>query len=212
MRYGSPEACAFVAELYEFIATEAYKASSNLAAERGSFPAFEAEAFLQGQFAKKLPLYLHKLIREQGLRNATVLTVAPTGTTATMLDISTGIEPHYSLAYERATRMGVHTQRVPLAEQWMVENPGAPLPDHFVTSMEISPAEHVRMQAMIQYWIDAAVSKTINLPQDAAVDDVQKAYSLLYSLGCKGGTVYRDGSLDGQILTQRCADNECTLR
>ncbi len=208
--YGSPEAVRFTDRLYRFIAIEAYEASIDLAIERGSFPAFDADQFVKGGFVKTLPVDLRAKIARFGLRNVTLLTAAPTGTTGTMIDVSTGIEPHYALEYERDTRFGKHTQRVPLYDEWRAANNGAAIPDYFVTSMDIAPAAHIAMQAAVQRWVDAAVSKTINLPNRAPPDDVRLAYEDMYYSGTiKGGTVYRDGCRV-QVLN-KCADGECVV-
>ena len=122
-------------------------------------------------------------------------------TTGTMVNTSTGIEPFFSWIYYRKSRLGLHEEQVPLAAEWYEAHPGATaLPDYFVTAMELSPEDHVRVQAAIQRWVDSSISKTSNLPSHYTVDQTRELYELMYELGCKGGTVYRDGSRDEQVL------------
>lgn len=213
MRYGSDEALDFIDELYAYIACFAYDESMNLAKEKGSFPAFEYDEFVESGFMRRLLAKFPKLrekLRTHGIRNVTLLTQAPTGSTGTMLDnipgmnVSTGIEPYYAWAYERAGRLGVKSQEVALVGEYRKANglgPDDDLPDYFVTSMELTPEEHVRMQATIQKWVDSSISKTINLPESATVEDASDAYLLAYELGCKGVTLYRDNSRDAQVLS-----------
>ena len=113
-----------------------------------------------------------------------------------MVNTSTGIEPFFSWIYFRNSRLGVHKEVVAVAQSENLDN----LPDYFVTTMDLTPEEHVRMQAVIQKHIDSAISKTVNLPKHALTSDIDIVYRLMYSLGCKGGTVYRDGSRDKQVL------------
>ncbi|MBX5476360.1 MAG: adenosylcobalamin-dependent ribonucleoside-diphosphate reductase, partial [Clostridia bacterium] len=146
LRYGSPEAVSFTDKLYRFIAVEAYKASVDLAKEKGPFPAFDAEKFLQSGFMRRMPEEVRELVRQHGIRNVTVLTQAPTGTVGTMLDTSTGIEPFYSLKFTRQSRLGVDTQYVRVAQEWLDAHPGQPLPDYFVGALDLTPEEHIAMQ------------------------------------------------------------------
>ena len=135
------------------------------------------------------------------MRNVTVLTQAPTGSTGTMVGTSTGIEPFYAFEYVRQSRLGVDKQYVPIAKEWMDRHPGEPLPDYFVTAMDLSAEEHIRVQAAIQRWVDSSISKTANAPHDFTIEETKKLYELAYELGCKGVTIYRDGSRDTQVLS-----------
>jgi len=200
LRYGSPEAVEFTDKLYKFIAVEAYKASVDLAREKGPFPAFDAEKFLQSGFMQRMPEEVRELVRRHGIRNVTVLTQAPTGTVGTMLDTSTGIEPFYSLQFYRQSRLGRDLQYVRVAREWMEQHPGEPLPDYFVGAMDLTPEEHIAMQAAVQKWTDASISKTANAPADYTVEQTARLYMLAYDLGCKGVTVYRDRSRHEQVL------------
>ena len=201
LRYGSEAGNRFSEELFKFIAHEAYLASSELAAEKGSFSAFQAEPFLQSGFMEKMSSEVREAVRENGIRNVTLLTVAPTGTTGTMVGTSTGIEPYYFWSYFRKSRLGMHEEKVDVVAEWQAANPDQPLPDYFVTAMDLSPEEHVRAQAAVQEWVDSSISKTANVPNEYTVEQLAELYELMYDLGCKGGTVYRDGSRDEQVLS-----------
>jgi ribonucleoside-diphosphate reductase alpha chain len=200
LRYGSPQAVEFIDKLYRFIAITAYETSVDLAREKGGFENFDAEKFLQSGYMRNMPDYIRHLVRMYGIRNVTILTQAPTGTVGTMIGTSTGIEPFFSWIYFRKSRLGVHQEHIRLAKDWLSSHPGESLPDYFVTAMELTPEEHVRMQAAVQRWTDSAISKTVNAPEDYSVEQTKKLYELMFDLGCKGGTIYRDGSRDEQIL------------
>jgi ribonucleoside-diphosphate reductase alpha chain len=201
IRYGSAESVEFIDKVYQFITLEAYRMSIELAKEKGPFPRFDAEKFLQSGFMKSLPEDIRAAVREHGIRNVTLLTQAPTGTTGTMVNTSTGIEPFFSWVYYRKSRLGLHEEQVPLVKDWHEANPEtSELPDYFVTAMELSPEEHIRVQAAFQRWIDSAISKTCNVPKEYTVEQVSDLYQYMYELGCKGGTIYRDGSRDEQVL------------
>ncbi len=122
-------------------------------------------------------------------------------TTGTMVNTSTGIEPFFSWVYYRKSRLGLHEEQVPLVKEWYEAHPGeTKLPDYFVTAMDLTPEEHIRVQAAIQRWVDSSISKTANLPNDYTVEQTRELYEYMYELGCKGGTIYRDGSRDEQVL------------
>jgi hypothetical protein len=122
-------------------------------------------------------------------------------TTGTMVNTSTGIEPFFSWVYYRKSRLGLHEEQVPLVKEWHDAHPGeSKLPDYFVTAMDLSPEEHIKVQAAIQRWVDSSISKTCNVPNDYTVEQVSDLYKYMYELGCKGGTIYRDGSRDEQVL------------
>lgn len=212
IRYGSPESLEFLDKLYGFIAKEAYLASAEIAAEKGAFPAFDADKYLQSGFMKvmtKVYPEVGEAIREQGIRNVTLITQAPTGSTGTMVGTSTGIEPYFAFKYYRQSRLGFDEQFVPIAQDWMDAHPGEELPDYYVTAMSLSAEDHIRVQAAIQRWVDSSISKTANCPSDFTVEDTKRLYELAFDLGCKGVTIYRDGSRDVQVLqTEKKEDKE----
>ncbi|MFG1731036.1 adenosylcobalamin-dependent ribonucleoside-diphosphate reductase [Paenibacillus sp. 843] len=203
IRYGSPESLEFLDKLYGFIAREAYLASADIAEEKGSFQAFDAELYLQSGFMKNMTeVYpeVAEAVRNKGARNVTVITQAPTGSTGTMVGTSTGIEPYFAFKYFRQSRLGFDEQFVPIAQDWLDSHPGEELPDYYVTAMSLSAEDHIRVQAAIQRWVDSSISKTANCPADFTVEDTKRLYELAFDLGCKGVTIYRDGSRDVQVL------------
>ncbi len=200
IRYGSEECIKLLNKLYSFIRNTAYYASSLLAKERGPFEAFDKKKYLQSEFVKRLPKDVQDSIKSHGIRNAWLLTQAPTGTGSLLAGTSSGIEPIFSFETERTDNTGTYTIVHPLVKQWRERNPGKSLPSYFVTAMDLTPEEHVKVQATVQKYVDNSVSKTVNMPNSSTVDDVRKVYTLGYELGCKGLTVYRDGSRVQQVL------------
>ncbi|WP_159887199.1 adenosylcobalamin-dependent ribonucleoside-diphosphate reductase [Paenibacillus puerhi] len=204
IRYGSPESLEFLDRIYGFMAREAYLASADIAAEKGSFTQFDADQFLQSGFMKSMTSVYPEVgaaIKSKGMRNVTVITQAPTGSTGTMVGTSTGIEPYFAFEYYRQSRLGFDKQYVPIAQQWKDEHPDQELPDYFVTAMDLSAEDHIRAQAAIQKWVDSSISKTANCPSDFTVEETKRLYELAFDLGCKGVTIYRDGSRDVQVLS-----------
>jgi ribonucleoside-diphosphate reductase alpha chain len=210
IRYGSEESVQFIDRLYRFISTEAYHASAEIAAEKGPFPLFDSEKFLESGYMRSMPEDVRQAVSEKGARNVTLLTQAPNGTIGTMVGTSTGIEPFYSWSYYRTSRLGKHEERVGVVEEWQQMHPDEPLPGYFVTAMNLAPEEHVKVQAVIQRWVDSSISKTCNLPQSYTVAQTREIYEQLYRLGCKGGTIYRDGSRDTQVLNLKEEDKAAT--
>lgn len=206
LRYGDEQCNAFIDRLYEFIACEAYKASVELAKEKGPFPKFDAEKYLQSGFMRRMPEAVREAVRKHGIRNVCILTQAPTGSTGTMIGTSTGIEPYYSWTYWRNSRLGMREVNERIVQQYFDENPHverdlANLPSYFVTAMDLSPKEHIRVQAAVQRWTDSSISKTANAPNHYTVEQTKELYEYAYRLGCKGVTIYRDGSRDQQVLS-----------
>ena len=204
IRYGSPEALRFIDELYRFIAREAYLASVDLAGEKGAFPAFDARQFVHSGFMASMDEDVRQAVMDGGIRNVTLLTQAPTGTSGTMVGTSTGIEPYYDWHYTRRGRFGAKTIWEPVYLELINPNPDPakpdPLPEHWVTAKQLTVEEHVRMLAAIQRWVDSSVSKTLNAPASATVEDIKKAYDLALQLGVKAIAIYRDRSRDTQVL------------
>lgn len=204
IRYGSPESLEFLDKLYGFMAKEAYLASADIAGEKGSFRKFDYEPFMQSGFMKQMTGEFPEVgasIKKNGMRNVTVITQAPTGSTGTMVGTSTGIEPYFAFEYFRQSRLGFDKQYVPIAQDWKDRNPGKDLPEYFVTAMDLSAKDHIRAQAAIQKWVDSSISKTANCPADFTVEETKELYEMAFELGCKGVTIYRDGSRDVQVLS-----------
>ncbi|TYO73101.1 vitamin B12-dependent ribonucleotide reductase [Rossellomorea marisflavi] len=219
--YGSEEGNKLVDEVFQVIATTAYRASIELSKEKGSFPFLVGstdaetqairECFTQTGFMEKMPEDVKEGILEHGIRNSHLLTVAPTGSTGTMVGVSTGLEPYFSFTYYRSGRLGKFIEvKADIVEDYLSRNPGASadeLPEWFVSSMSLAPEAHADVQCVIQNWIDSSISKTVNAPRGYTVEQVQKVYERLYKGGAKGGTVYVDGSRDSQVLTLKAEEN-----
>ena len=215
LKYGSEDAVVFTEALFETIAVEAYSASIDLAKEKGSFPKFDAEKYLQSGFMRSMSSDIREAVAEHGIRNVCLLTVAPTGTTGTMMGTSTGIEPYFDWTYSRTSRLGVHTETVPVIKELGLDLND--LPSYCVTTRDLSPEDHVNIQSVAQRWVDSAISKTTNCPSDYTIEETDHLYRLAYNKGCKGITIYRDGSRYEQVLNSsddseacRIDDPECT--
>lgn len=202
LRYGSDESLAFIDKLYGFIANKAYLASVFLAKEKGRFPAYIDE-FLFSGFMMNMPKEVRDEVSKHGIRNMTILTQAPTGSIATMVGTSTGIEPFFDFRYTRKSQLGVLEEYATVYAEFKEAHPNEPLPDYFVTTKDITVSEHIAVQSAVQRWVDASISKTVNLPYEATKDDVSSVFIKLYQSGCKGGTVYRDGSRKEQVLNRK---------
>ncbi len=207
--YNSDRAIALAEEVMKFIRDEGRKMSVELAEQRGSFPGFDKSIYPDLGF--------------KAMRNATITTIAPTGTISIIAGASSGIEPYFALAYYRNV---MDNNKLPEVNPYFLEKAHegkfyseslmnklaeagnahdlTEVPEDirkiFVTSHEIEPVWHVKMQAAFQKYTDNAVSKTVNFQNSATIEDVEKAYMLAYDLGCKGITIYRDGSRSGQVL------------
>ena len=207
VRYDNAEGRKKVEQIFNFIKKRAYESSTYLAAEKGSFPAFDADKFLDSGFCKTLTNGIRAKINEYGIRNCAILTIAPTGTTSIMAATSSGIEPVFSPGYKRRYYASKEGSNDRVIEEEIVIDPlfqqlyedGYDL-DSFVSAHEIDVEDHLRMQSIVQKHIDNAVSKTINLPNDYPVE---RYGSLLQKYGpkLKGTTVYRSGSRGNEPLT-----------
>ncbi len=198
VKYGTPESLKLIDKIYETITSEMYLTSSLLAEEKGFFPKFDKEKYLNGKFVRELPKEVLEKIKEKGMRNVTLVTQAPTGSTGTMLGTSTGIEPYFAFKFYRQSRLGFHEVNIPLAQDY--EKDGV-LPDFFVSAMDLSPDDHIKVQASIQKWTDSSISKTANVPANFTIEQTGELYLKAYDLGCKGVTIYRDSSRDEQVLS-----------
>ncbi len=219
--YGSESGNQLVDQVFQTIAVSAYEASIELAKERGSFPFLIGtsqeetqqlrENFINSGYMKDMPEHIREGVLKHGIRNSHLLTVAPTGSTGTMVGVATGLEPYFSFSYFRSGRLGKFIEvKADIVQEYLDNHPEADtqnLPDYFVSAMELSPEAHVDVQTTIQRWVDSSISKTVNAPQGYSVEQVQKVYERLYNGGAKGGTVYVDGSRDTQVLTLKAEDN-----
>ncbi|MBP9816167.1 adenosylcobalamin-dependent ribonucleoside-diphosphate reductase [Candidatus Woesebacteria bacterium] len=199
VRYGSDDSLPIVNKMFQVLRDNAYAASVEIAKEKGAFPKFNKEKYLQGFHIQRLPDDIRKGIEKYGIRNAVLLTVAPTGTTSVLASVSSGIEPVYEFEYRQTWRGGQDIVYHPLFKEWKERNPDEDRPDYFVSANDLSPTDHVRIQAVAQDYIDSSISKTVNAPNAHTVEDVKQLYMMAYDMGLKGITYMRDGSRQGVL-------------
>lgn len=183
IKYDSTKAIKLAEKVAAFLRKNAEAESRRLAEERGSFPNIE-----------------HSIYRGQRMRNATVLTIAPTGTISRIAGCSSSIEPVFAFEFTSKILDGELKDVHSLYEEWKSKNPDEPLPSYFRTAHDIPPEWHIKTQAAFQKHVDNSVSKTINFPNSATKEDVKNTYLLAYELNTKGITIYRDGSRTEQVL------------
>jgi ribonucleoside-diphosphate reductase alpha chain len=215
VRYGSAAAVALTERWMARIRDRAYLASVDLAREKGPFPLFDRDRYLAGAIGDELPEEIRDAIATHGLRNALLTSIAPTGTISLMADnVSSGLEPVFSFSYLRNVLMPDGTRKTEevsdhayrLHRRMFGET--AELPDSFVDAQRLTPREHVVMQAAVQKYIDASISKTINVPEDISFDAFKDVYQQAYDLGCKGCTTYRPNDVTGAVLETRKDDKD----
>jgi ribonucleoside-diphosphate reductase alpha chain len=213
--YGSSDAVALTDTWMAALRDHAYRASVELAEERGAFPLFDADKYLQGTMIRQLDADLRQRIAQSGIRNALVTSVAPTGTISLLANnVSSGLEPVYSRSYTRnvlepdGSRSREEVTDYALEVLRRVNGPAAALPESFVDVGDLTPAAHVAMQAAVQRHIDASVSKTINVPADIPFESFKDVYRQAYDLGCKGCTTYRPNPVTGAVLERAGADDQ----
>jgi len=207
LRYGAPEAVARTGAWMALIANAAYRASALLAAEKGAFPLFDAEAYAKAPMVQRLDADVQALIAGHGLRNALLTSIAPTGTISLFAgNVSSGIEPIFANAYTRKVlqKDGTRTEEEVVdfaVAAWRDLHGDTPLPDYFVNAQTLAPLDHVRMQAAAQPWVDSSISKTINVPADISFEAFKDVYAEAYATGCKGCTTYRPNDVTGSVLS-----------
>ena len=207
LRYGSDEAVKKTEKWMKTIALSAYKASINLAEEKGAFPLFDPEKFIVSGKMIQMDEDVKQAVHKFGIRNALLTSIAPTGTISLYAgNVSSGIEPVFAYSYKRKVLQndGSHVEEevVDYAVQlWRDKFGNAPLPDLFVSAQNLTPADHVKMQAAAQKWVDSSISKTINCPEDISFDDFKEVYIQAYDTGCKGCTTYRPNEVTGSVLS-----------
>ncbi|MCK0172165.1 adenosylcobalamin-dependent ribonucleoside-diphosphate reductase [Aliiroseovarius sp. S1123] len=207
LRYGSDEAAAQTEAWMKQIARASYLASVELAKEKGPFPLFDADKYLASGSLQAMDDDVRDAIREHGIRNALLTSIAPTGTISLYAgNVSSGIEPVFAYAYTRKVLQpdGTRTEEevVDYAVQlWRDKFGDKELPDYFVNAQTLAPMDHVKMQAAAQKWIDSSISKTINCPEDISFDDFKDVYMEAWETGCKGCTTYRPNDVTGSVLS-----------
>ena len=205
--YGSCEAVALTRDWLGTIKRHAYRASAEVAAEKGVFPLYDP-SMLDRPNLQSLDEETRALIREYGLRNGCLTSIAPTGTTSLLAgNVSSGIEPVFAYSYARKILQPDGSKREEKVEDYAmrvwrdVKGDAPPPPELFVSAQTLTPSDHLTMQAAAQALIDSSISKTINCPEDIAFDDFADAYIEGYHLGCKGLTTYRPNAVTGSVLS-----------
>ena len=207
LRYGSDAAVAQTGVWMRAIARAAYLASADLAAEKGAFPLFDADKYLASGTMLGMDEDVRAAVRQHGIRNALLTSIAPTGTISLYAgNVSSGIEPVFAYAYNRKVlqKDGSRTEEEVVdyaVGLWRETFGDAPLPAHFVSAQTLAPMDHVKMQAAAQTWVDSSISKTINCPEDISFSDFKEVYMAAWDLGCKGCTTYRPNAVTGSVLT-----------
>ncbi|MGR3616426.1 MAG: adenosylcobalamin-dependent ribonucleoside-diphosphate reductase [Paracoccaceae bacterium] len=207
LRYGSDEAATQTEAWLKAIARASYLASVDLAKEKGAFPLFEAEPYLNSGNMQNMDEDVRDAIREHGIRNALLTSIAPTGTISLYAgNVSSGIEPVFAYAYTRKVlqKDGSRTEEEVVdyaVQMWRDKFGDKELPDYFVNAQTLAPADHVKMQAAAQKWIDSSISKTINCPEDISFDAFKDVYMQAWDQGCKGCTTYRPNDVTGSVLS-----------
>ncbi|MBO6776195.1 MAG: adenosylcobalamin-dependent ribonucleoside-diphosphate reductase [Marinibacterium sp.] len=207
LRYGSDVAVAQTEAWMKSIARAAYLASADLAQEKGAFPLFDAEPYLASGNMTQMDDDVRTAIREKGIRNALLTSIAPTGTISLFAgNVSSGIEPVFAYAYTRKVLQndGSRTEEEVVdyaVQMWRDKFGDRELPDYFVNAQTLPPEDHVKMQAAAQTWVDSSISKTINCPEDISFEAFKDVYMQAWDLGCKGCTTYRPNDVTGSVLS-----------
>ena len=206
-KYGSPMALELTEKWLHRIAREAYLTSVNLSKEKGPFPLFDADSFLASGTMMKMDKDVCDAISKNGIRNALLTSIAPTGTISLFAgNVSSGIEPVFAYAYNRKVLQKdgsrIEEEVIDYAVQmWRDKFGDKELPEYFVNAQTLPPIAHVKMQAAAQKWVDSAISKTINCPEDISFEEFKKVYLQAFETGCKGCTTYRPNAVTGSVLS-----------
>jgi ribonucleoside-diphosphate reductase alpha chain len=206
IKYGSAESKNLSEEIARVLRDGSYLASSELAGEKGSFESFDRDKYLDAEFVKKLPDMIRSSIRDNGIRNIQMNTIAPTGTTSLSVgqNCSSGVEPIFALSYNRTIRTGKDDDTITeevsdYAYNMYRELTGnEDVPEYFVTTRDIDPYDSIDVQAAFQKYIDHSISKTLNLPSKTSFDDYKDLFMYAYNKGLKGFTTFNpEGSMKG---------------
>jgi ribonucleoside-diphosphate reductase alpha chain len=221
LHYGDTGGRDLAASIMARICHSAYRTSIELAREKGAFPYFKRDEYLQGPFIRALPDDIRQGIETYGIRNSHLTAIAPAGTISLLANnVSSGIEPVFAFNYQRRIRQkNGQYKRYDLTDYagrlWEMLHPGKPIPDYFIDHMGLSPQDHLRMQAALQPYVDSAISKTINIPPDYPYEAFKSLYRQAHTLGLKGCTTFRPNPVSGEILAplessgHNCSSFEC---
>ena len=207
-RYGSARSIELTREWLSALRRAAYLASADLAAEKGAFPLFDRDAYLGTAAAREWEPEIRDAIAAKGIRNSLLTSIAPTGTISIFADnVSSGLEPVFSFSYTRSVLLPDGSRKDEAVTDHALRlyraqfGEASPLPDYFVDAQTLAPADHVRIQAAAQEFIDSSISKTINCPEDIAFEAFKDVYQQAYDQGCKGCTTYRPNPVTGAVLS-----------
>ena len=214
IKYDSEDALQTIDQVMKIFCDTAYETSSELAKEKGSFPHFKWSGYRKSKFVKNLPKSLRDKIKDDGIRNSTVLTVPPTGSGAIVARVTSGIEPIFATSYKRRVKKNDGFGRDfdeykvyhPIIEKLFGDDEN--LPEHVVTAHDIDPYFRVKLQGVIQKYIDSSISSTVNLKQEITKETVADIYLTAYKANLKGITVYREGSREGILITEDKKEND----
>ena len=214
IKYDSEDAIQTVDQIMQIFRDTAYETSIELAKEKGAFPNFDWSGYSKSKFIKNLPKNIRDQIQKYGVRNSTLTTVAPTGSGAIVARVSSGIEPIFDTSYRRRVKKNKGNGKLykeykvyhPLIEKLFGNDEN--LPDYVITAHNIDPYFRVKMQGVIQKYIDSSISSTVNLPGDVSVKTVADIYMTAYKAGLKGITVYREGAREGVLITDAKTNEE----
>ena len=208
VKYGSRRSLELIGEWLKTLSQAAYRASIELAKEKGAFPLYDMNPYLARPHIQALPPDLYQAIAAHGIRNALLTSIAPTGTISLFADnVSSGIEPVFAFSYKRKVLQPDGSKREEMVSDYAVRlfkqkfGADAALPDYFVNAQTLSPSDHLAVQAAAQPFIDSAISKTINVPAAISFEDFSHVYLEAYALGCKGCTTYRPNAVTGSVLS-----------
>lgn len=216
VKYGSPDSVGIAKVLMRFLFREAVKVSAANGRIYGNFPGYDSKVWsstiIKNAFSEE---EIEELKKQNTLRNCSLLSIAPTGSIGTMLNISTGVEPFFALSFNRRTEsMNGETYKVEVkaVEEYRKATGNKDnLPSYFITSAEIPWKERINIQAALQEFCDTAISSTVNLPKETTIDDVKELYKYAWMEGCKGITIYRDGSRDPILSTDKKEEKPINL-
>jgi ribonucleoside-diphosphate reductase alpha chain len=206
LRYDDERACRLAGKIMQTVCLAAYRASIELANEKGSFPYLDRDKYLQSSFVRALPPTIRQGIAEHGIRNSHLLAVAPTGSISLLANnVSNGLEPAFAARFQRRVLTPEGPQNYDIENHvvrlWKLRHSEHTLPPAFVTTFELPPLAHLKMQAAIQRSVDNAISKTVYLPEDFPFSEMEPLYRQAYDMGLKGCTVYRPNPITGAVIS-----------
>ena len=217
IQYDSEDALQTVSQIMQIFRDTSYSTSIEIGQEKGAFKHFDWKGYSKSKFVKNLPKSLQNKIKEHGIRNATITTVAPTGSGAIVARVTSGIEPIFATSYKRRVKKNdgygnafdEYTVYHPIIEKLFGDDTN--LPDYVKTAHTVDASFRVKMQGAIQEFIDSSISSTVNLPEDISKDAVGEIYMEAYKSGLKGITVYREGSREGILISDKPKDDKETV-